>query len=56
MKSFIRNVIADPNNAEELILDLGDEICDELGWKEGDVIEWVDNQDGTWTLRKKTTD
>jgi bifunctional DNA-binding transcriptional regulator/antitoxin component of YhaV-PrlF toxin-antitoxin module len=23
------------------------------GWKEGDVIEWIDNGDGTWTLRKK---
>lgn len=24
-----------------------------LGWKEGDKIEWIDNQDGSWTLRKK---
>jgi hypothetical protein len=35
-------------------LDLGNELCDELGWKTGDVIEWHDNQDGTWTLRKTT--
>ena len=24
-----------------------------LDWKEGDDIEWIDNSDGTWTLRKK---
>lgn len=56
MKSFIRNVIENPDNPEELMLDLGNEVCDELGWKEGDVVEWIDNKDGTWTLRKKTID
>ncbi len=56
MKSFIRNVIESPDNPEELMLDLGNEVCDELGWKEGDVVEWIDNKDGTWTLRKKTID
>lgn len=24
-----------------------------LGWKEGDDIEWIDNGNGSWTLRKK---
>ena len=37
----------------ELILPLGDELMDELGWKIGDTIEWIDNKDGTWTMRKK---
>lgn len=23
-----------------------------LGWKEGDELEWVDNEDGTFTLKK----
>jgi hypothetical protein len=49
-------VIENPDNPEELMLDLGNEVCDELGWKEGDVVEWIDNKDGTWTLRKKTID
>jgi hypothetical protein len=22
-------------------------------WKMGDIVEWIDNQDGSWTLRKK---
>jgi bifunctional DNA-binding transcriptional regulator/antitoxin component of YhaV-PrlF toxin-antitoxin module len=29
-----------------------DEYLDELQWKEDDLIDWVDNKDGTWTLRK----
>lgn len=37
----------------DLILPLGDELCSELGWKIGDTIEWIDNGDGSWTMRKK---
>ena len=24
----------------------------ELQWKEGDLIEWIDNKNGSWTLQK----
>jgi hypothetical protein len=37
----------------DLILPLGDELCNEVGWKVGDTIEWIDNGDGSWTMRKK---
>lgn len=26
-----------------------------LQWEEGDVIEWIDNKDGSWTLQRKTS-
>ncbi|MGL5395769.1 MAG: hypothetical protein ACRDBQ_10885 [Shewanella sp.] len=26
----------------------------ELKWQDGDVIEWIDNNDGSWTLRKSS--
>lgn len=29
------------------------EALEEVGWKEGDQIEWTDNGDGSWTLTKK---
>jgi hypothetical protein len=48
-------VIEDPNNPEELLLDLGTELCEELGWKAGDTVQWIDNKDGTWQLLKMTT-
>ncbi|MEN9389828.1 MAG: Synechococcus phage [Candidatus Parcubacteria bacterium] len=37
----------------DLILPLSDELCAEAGWKIGDTIEWIDNGDGSWTMRKK---
>lgn len=36
----------------DLILPLSDELCKEVGWKVGDVIEWIDNGDGSWTMKK----
>jgi hypothetical protein len=37
----------------ELVLPLSDEMLEGSGWVEGDVIEWIDNKDGTWSLVKK---
>ena len=47
-------VIEDPDNPEELLLDLGTELCEELGWSVGDTVQWIDNKDGTWQLTKTT--
>jgi AbrB family looped-hinge helix DNA binding protein len=35
------------------ILTFPDELMEELGWKEGDMIEWIPNDDGSFTLMKK---
>ena len=45
-------VIKDPDNPGELLLDLGTELCAKVGWQEGDIIQWIDNKDGTWQLQK----
>ena len=55
MTTKIVQVIEDPDNSEELLLDLGTELCEELGWKVGDTVQWIDNKDGTWQLSKMTT-
>ena len=34
------------------VLTFPDELIEKLGWKEGDVLEWVDNKDGSWSLVK----
>lgn len=47
-----KTITEDPNNPGELILDIT-EACAELGWQEGDTVEWTDNKDGTWTLSKQ---
>jgi hypothetical protein len=42
----------DPDT-KELILPFTQEILNTVGWKEGDVIVWKKNNNGTWTLKKK---
>jgi len=34
------------------VITFPDELMKELGWKEGDVLEWIDNQDGSFSLVK----
>jgi bifunctional DNA-binding transcriptional regulator/antitoxin component of YhaV-PrlF toxin-antitoxin module len=38
---------------DEGILELPTDLLEEAGWKEGDVINWIDNHDGTWSLVKE---
>lgn len=50
--SVIVEVIQDPGDPDQLLLDLGQELCERLGWEPGDVVDWIDNKDGTWTIKK----
>ena len=34
------------------ILIFPDDVLEEFGWKEGDVLEWIDNKDGSFSLVK----
>ena len=36
----------------ELGLELNEEICQQLGWKTNDTVEWSINEDGTISLSK----
>ena len=53
MTTHTRIVMENPDNPEELILDLGEEICGPLGWVEGDTIVWTDMGNGSWKLTKQ---
>ena len=37
---------------KDLYIELSDELLEKLGWKTGDNIEWIDNKDDSWTLKK----
>jgi hypothetical protein len=54
--SFVRTIVEDPEHPGEMLLDLGDELCEHMGWKPGDTIVWKDNGDGTFTLTKVAPD
>ena len=36
----------------EYFIEFPDDVLQEAGWKEGDVIKWSDNGNGSWTLKK----
>ena len=52
-KYWIETVQEDENG--ELVLPFPQELLDEVGWKPGDNLEWVDRGDGTWEIRQKPT-
>jgi len=51
MKKVV-TLITDPETGD-LILPLDDEIWADTGWHIGDTLEWIDQKDGSWLLRKK---
>ena len=52
VKSWTVTLEEDPESGD-LILPFSDEILADVGWKEGDVLEWIDNKNGSWSLVKK---
>lgn len=42
----------DPDTGD-LILPFPEDFLKETGWKEGDVLKWHDNGDGSWSLTRK---
>jgi hypothetical protein len=52
MKSWTVTLEEDPNTGD-VILPFTNEMLEEVGWKEGDVLEWIDNKNGSWSLVKK---
>jgi hypothetical protein len=53
IQSITVTVVEDEQDPDQLLLDLGTELCEQLGWQVGDQLEWIDNKDGSWTLTKQ---
>jgi len=51
-KSWIITLEEDPETGD-LILPLNDDILEGMNCQIGDTLEWIDNKDGSWTMRKK---
>jgi len=45
--------VKEDNETGDAILEFPDDLMQEAGWKEGDTLEWIDNKDGSWTMKKK---
>jgi bifunctional DNA-binding transcriptional regulator/antitoxin component of YhaV-PrlF toxin-antitoxin module len=39
-------------DGDDLVLPIPDKVLEDLSWVEGDTLEWIDNGDGTLTLKK----
>ena len=50
--SWTLTVEEDPETGEA-ILQFPPEMLEQVGWKEGDTLEWTDRGDGSWSLEKK---
>jgi hypothetical protein len=37
----------------DAILTFPSDLLAQAGWREGDIINWIDNKDGTWSLFKE---
>jgi bifunctional DNA-binding transcriptional regulator/antitoxin component of YhaV-PrlF toxin-antitoxin module len=53
MKTYTVETFADENG--DIILPLPLEVLEELGWDEGTTLEWKDNGNGSFSLKKKET-
>jgi len=51
-KTWTLEVKEDPENGDA-ILEFPDDLLLEAGWKEGDELDWIDNKNGSYTLKKK---
>jgi hypothetical protein len=51
-KRYTIDLQEDPKTGD-LILPFPEDLLIETGWKEGDVLEWNDNKDGSFTMTKK---
>lgn len=36
----------------DYFIEFPDEVLKEAGWAEGDILNWIDNGNGSWTLKK----
>jgi len=46
-------IVPNPDNPDEWVLDLGDELCQHLGWQVGDTLIWQQQGEGTWLLTRQ---
>lgn len=52
---WILDIKEDPETGDG-ILEFPEDFLNETGWKEGDVLEWKDLGNGSWSLTKQVND
>ena len=52
MTTYTKVVVQD-EQTDEYLIEFSEDELKQIGWQLGDVLEWLDNKDGSWTLKKK---
>jgi hypothetical protein len=55
LKSWTLNVEEANDDSGDAILTFPPELLEQAGWKEGDTLNWIDQKDGSWLLKKVDT-
>ena len=45
--------VQENGSTKELFLELPTDAINQVGWHEGDVLEWINNGNGSWTIQKQ---
>ena len=53
MTKIYTATVQEDANSGELFFQLPEHELSQMGWYEGDLLEWFDNGDGSWTITKK---
>lgn len=51
IKSWVLDVQEDPETGDAII-QFPPDLLEQTGWQNGDILNWSDNKDGSWTLSK----
>jgi hypothetical protein len=55
LKSWTLNVEEANDDSGDAILTFPPDLLEQAGWKEGDTLNWIDQKDGSWLLKKVDT-
>lgn len=53
MTKIYTATVQEDTESGELFFELPEHALNQMGWYEGDLLEWLDNGDGSWTVTKK---
>ena len=45
--------VQENGKTKELFVQFPPDAINQMGWSEGDTLEWLDNGDGSWTIQQK---
>ena len=45
--------VQENGSTKDLFIEFPEDAINQVGWHEGDILEWLNNGNGSWTIQKK---